>query len=104
MADERELQTITAADVGTITISAGVMSAAHSDWDPPMGQVIEASDVAAILGVMAAGHGVASPEASQLILARKATGLQTVLAWRDAGASVETILAQIALAGPSWGT
>jgi hypothetical protein len=85
------------------TIAAGVMSSAHSEFDPPMGAVIEASDVAAILGVMAAGHGVASPEASALILARKAKGLAEVLRLRDEGTSIQDIVEAITAAGPSWG-
>lgn len=83
------------------TIVAGVMSAAHSEFDPPMGAVIEASDVAAIHGVLSTGAGV---HASDLILARKAKGLAEVLRLREEGASIEAILAAIQQAGPAWGT
>ncbi len=90
-----------AADASVNRIVAAVMSAAHSEFDPPMGPVIEASDVAAILGTLHDGHGVM---ASDIILARKAKGLATVLAMRDEGASVEQLLAAIVAAGPTWGT
>ena len=81
-------------------IVAGVMSAAHSEFDPPLGPLIEASDVAAIESTLKDGHGV---HASDIILARKAKGLQIVLAMREAGASVETI-EQAIKGAPSWGS
>jgi hypothetical protein len=91
----------TTAEASVSRIVAAVMSAAHSEFDPPMGPVIEASDVAAILGTLHDGHGV---YASDIILARKAKGLQTVLTLRDEGMAIDAILHVIETAGSAWGT
>jgi hypothetical protein len=80
-------------------IQAGVLSIAHSENDPGLGDVIEASDVKAIVSVLAEGTSVHD---SVAILARKAAGLAHVIARRDAGVGLIELLAEIAQGGPPW--